>query len=266
MEHLLRSELFRVQKRHQTWLLGAVVVALVVLFYGGMTIAHAVRPDAEKLSALQLGTIHNNGLGVVGIIGSIVVAVFAASLIGSEYGWNTLRPALARARTRSAFLTAKWLTVAIYVIGLAVVGVVATIVAAITASLVAGAGFDGSLATALDAIMISGRFAAGLLPTAALAMSIALVARSNAAGIAIGITVSFVEPLVFLLLGGLSDVFATIQKAGIDWNARRLFTFGGDPTISSGDAWTSAGVLALWVALFVAVSYRVFARRDITSG
>jgi ABC-2 type transport system permease protein len=266
MEHLLRSELFRVRKRGQTWLLVAVVAAFVVLFYGGMTIAHAVRPDADKLDALRLATIHDNGLGVVGLIGSVVVAVFAASLIGSEYGWNTLRPALARARTRSAFLTAKWLTVALYAVGLAVVGVVATMAAAITASLVAGEGFDGSFATAIDAVTISGRFAAGFLPTAALAMAVALVARSNAAGIAIGITLSFVEPLVFMLLNAWSDVFATVQKAGIDWNAKRLFDFGGDPGISNGEAWTSAGVLAIWVALFVAVSYRVFARRDVTSG
>ena len=266
MEHLLRSELFRAQKRGQTWMLVAVVAALVVLFYGGMTIAHAVRPDAEKLDALRLATIHDNGLGVVGLVGSVIAAVFAASVIGSEYGWNTLRPALARARTRSAFLTAKWLTVALYVVGLAVVGVLATMAAAIAASLVAGAGFDGSFATAIDAVTTSGRFAAGFLPTAALAMSIALVARSNAAGIAIGITVSFVEPLVFLLLGAWSDVFATAQQAGIAWNANRLFAFGGDPGISNGDAWTSAGVLAVWAALFVAISYRVFARRDVTSG
>lgn len=266
MENLLRSELFRVRKRGQTWMLVAVVVAIVVLFYGAMTIANAVRPDAAKLDALRLATIHDNGLGLMGLIGSVVVAVFAASLIGSEYGWNTLRPALARARRRSALLTAKWLTVALYVVGLAVVGVLATIAAAITATLVAGAGFDGSFATAVDAVAISGRFAAGFLPTAALALAVALLTRSNAAGIAIGIAFGFVEPLVFALLGALSSVFATVEKAGIAWNANRLFTFGGDPGISSGDAWTSAGILAIWVALFVAVSYRVFARRDVTSG
>ena len=84
MEHLLRSELFRVQKRRQTWMLVAVVAALVVLFYGGMTIANAVRPDAAKLDALRLATIHDNGLGVVGLVGSVVAAVFAASVIVSE--------------------------------------------------------------------------------------------------------------------------------------------------------------------------------------
>ncbi len=200
------------------------------------------------------------------MIGAVLVAVFAASLIGSEYGWNTLRPALARARSRSAFLTAKWLTVALYVVGLAVVGVVATIAAAITATLVAGGGFDGSFSTAIDAVTTSGRFTAGFLPTAALAMSLALLMRSNAAGIAIGIAFGFVEPLLFALLGALSGVFVTIEKAGIAWNANRLFTYGSDPAIASGDAWTSAGVLAIWVALFVALSYRVFPRRDMTSG
>ena len=97
-------------------------------------------------------------------------------------------------------------------------------------------------------------------------MFVALLMRSNAAGIAIGIAYGFVEPVVFLLLSQVSGVFDTIKKGAIYWNTDRLFTLGGDNDVTTRDAWISAGVLALWVALFVAISYRVFNRRDVTSG
>lgn len=267
MEGLLRSEVFRARKRAQTWTLVAIVVAIEVLFYGGMTIAHFVRRDNEDfLDSLRMATIEDNGLSLIALIGSILVAVFASSLIGSEFGWNTLRPLLARARTRSSLLTAKWLTVLLYVATLSVIGVLVTMTAATVASLVAGEGVGWSPSTIVDAVAISGRFVVGLLPMAALAMFVALFARSNAAGIAIGIAYGFVEPVVFLLLSEVSGVFEAIKKGTIYWNTDRLFTFGGDNDVTARDAWLSAGVLALWVALFVAVSYRIFNRRDVTSG
>jgi ABC-type transport system involved in multi-copper enzyme maturation permease subunit len=250
-----------------TWILIAIVVGIEVIFYGGMTIAHFVRPNNQDLlESLRLATIEDNGLSLVALIGSILVAVFASSLIGSEFGWNTLRPLLARARTRSSLLTAKWLTVVLYVATLAVIGVVTTITAATIASVVAGEGTVWSVSTIIDTVAISGRFVMGLLPMAALAMFVAVLTRSNAAGIAISIAYGFIEPVVFLLLSQVSDVFDTIKKGAIYWNTDRLFTLGGNNDLTARDAWLSAGVLTLWVALFVAVSYRVFNRRDVTSG
>jgi ABC-2 type transport system permease protein len=264
---LLRSELFRVRRRTQSWILIAIVAAIAVLFYGSQTIAHFVQPDSQSiLERVRLSTIYDNGLAFVAPFGSILVVVFASSLIGSEYGWNTLRPVLARARSRSALLTAKWLTVALFVAVVAVVGVLTTILGATVASLVVGEGFDWSISTPFDTIAISARFVAGFLPTAALAMFVALAARSNAAGIAIGMSFRFVEPYLFVLLRQMNDVFDTIQKGTISRNDERLFSLGGANDLTRGDAWVSAGILAVWVALFVALSYRIFDRRDVTSG
>lgn len=267
MQGLLRSEVFRAQKRAQSWILVAIIVAIETLFYGGMTIAQAVREDGASLrESLLVATIEDNGLAFLGLVGPILAVIFASSLIGSEYGWNTLRPVLARARTRTALLSAKWLTALLYVAVLAAVGVLITMVAATVSSLVAGEGAGWSLSTLVDAVVISGRFVLGFLPLAALALFVALLARSNAAGIAIGVAYGFVEPVVLGLLGALSDVFETITKGSLYWNTERLLTLGGENDVTVNDAWASAGILALWVALFVALSYRVFGRRDVTSG
>jgi ABC-type transport system involved in multi-copper enzyme maturation permease subunit len=267
MQHLLRSELFRSRKRAQTWILFAIVLGIDLLFYGGFIIAHFARPDSQNIiDTLKLENIYDNGIAVVSLIGSIVAVVFGSSLIGSEFGWNTLRPVLARARTRSTLLTAKWLTVAIFTVALAAVAVLLTMVSAAVGSTLAGEGAGVAAGTLIDFVAVTLRLALGILPYAALAMCIALVMRSNAAGIAIGIALAFAEPILFALFGSLTDVFKTIEKGGISWNTNRILTYAGDNDITLSNVWTSIGVIAIWVALFAAVSYWIFNRRDVTSG
>lgn len=267
MQHLLRSEIFRSRKRAQTWIMVAIVLGLDLLLYVGLTIAHFARPDSQDvLDSLKLSNIYDSGMVVISLIGSIVAIVFASSLIGSEYGWNTLRPVLARARTRSSLLSAKWLTVGIFTLVVSALGVLVTMTAATVGSLLAGEGSDVTAGTLVDLIAVTARFTAGLLPYAALAMFLALLMRSNAAGIAIGIAFAFIESVLFLLLRQLSDVFETIEKGGISWNTNRLMTLGGDNNITASDAWASTGAVAIWVGLFVVLSFWFFNRRDVTSG
>lgn len=267
MFSLFRSELFRVQKRFQTWVLTSLVIVAVILFYGGFTIAHLVRPDSTNIiETLQVSKIYENGLGIAALMATIMAVIFSSSLIGSEYGWNTLRAVLARARSRTSLLSAKWLTVALFVVLLSAASVIVTFLASATGSVIANQPSGLHASTLIDVLAVTVRFAMALAPTAALAMFVALAFRSNAAGIAIGIALSFIEPLIFALLKAISSVFDTIEKGGLSWNANRLTTFGGDNDITASNAWASAGVLALWVLLFVALSYRIFTRRDVTSG
>jgi ABC-type transport system involved in multi-copper enzyme maturation permease subunit len=111
------------------------------------------------------------------------------------------------------------------------------------------------------------------IPYTAIAFMAALVTRSNAAGIAIGIGLTFVEPLLFPLLGLLSDVLDTVQEYGISWNVGVLTNISTQPggngfqdPVDASQVWQSTGVLAVYVAIAVIVTYIVFNRRDITSG
>lgn len=267
MQHLLRSELFRSRKRAQTWILFTIALGFVLLFYTGFVIAHFVRPESQNvIDTLKLQNIYDNGLGLFSLIASIIVVVFGSSLIGSEFGWNTLRPVLARSQSRASLLTAKWLTALIFTAIVSALGVLFAMISATIGSILAGEGSDVAASTLVDFVSASLRFTAGLFPYAALALFLALLMRSNAAGIAIGIAISFVEPLVFGLLSAITDIFDTIQKGGLSWNTNRVLTFGGDNDITASDAWVSFGASAIWVALFVGLSFWIFNRRDVTSG
>ncbi len=267
MGNLLKSEVFRSRKRAQTWIMLAIVLGLVLLLYGGLTIAAFVRSDPSGVEeALQLSEIHDTGLVVVSLIGTIIAVVFSSSLMGSEYGWNTMRPLLTRAKRRSDLISAKWMTAALYVGLVSLISVVITMAAAIVSTAITGGetSLSGSIVT--DAVFVTIRLAMNLLPYAAIAFFLALLLRSNAAGIAIGIATAFIEPIIFALLGALSDVFKSIQKGGISWNTDRVFRFGGDNDVLARDAWISAGVLSIWIAALVVLSLWIFNRRDVTSG
>ncbi len=200
------------------------------------------------------------------LIGFILIVVMAAGLIGNEYTWNTIRPLIARSRGRSALLTAKWITVAIYGVALFLFGLVVAIVFSAITSAIAG-NFEVVSGSLLGDWAVSfGRLVISNAPYAALAFTSALVTRSNAAGITVGLGLVFIEPLIWALLGLLSDGFDTAAEVGIAYNSELLASMNGQTeVVSTGDAWRAATLMAVHTAIFVAISYAVFRRRDITA-
>src|SRR5680860_319514 len=119
MIHMLHSELFRLRKRPQTWIMALIMVLGVGVVYGGLTIAALVLSDPEEAKeSLLLPKVFETGMQFVTLAGYILTVVVASSLIGNEYGWNTIRPLVARARSRNALLGAKWITVLLYSVAL----------------------------------------------------------------------------------------------------------------------------------------------------
>jgi ABC-2 type transport system permease protein len=268
MVNLLRSELFRAQKRFQSWLLLAIVLVGEIALYGTMVIVSLVRSDPDSVNRnIQLPKIYDTGLIIVNLVGTILVTIFAASLMGNEYSWNTLRPLLARSKSRASLLTAKWLTTFIYVLGLTIVSIVAVYGFSMLGSAIVGVDTGLSGSAIVDAIEVTARYSLALLPYAALGMFMAVLTRSNTAGIALSIALLLLEPALFAALGALSDVFDTIQKGGLAWNTTRLTEFGDSGSdVTASQALNSGIVTVVWVIALVLISYRVFTRRDVTSG
>jgi ABC-type transport system involved in multi-copper enzyme maturation permease subunit len=274
MLHALQSELFRLRRRPQTWIMPILATVFVGAFYAIIFLVYqfgSITDRPDMVNAARVDNIFSNGMQMFGFFGGILIVIVASSLIGSEFGWNTLRPLVARAASRSSLLSAKWVVVALYTVVLVVIGVLASLALAAIASLLMG--IDVSLPSALwdDYALGTLRWIAASLPYAVIAFAVALLTRSNAAGIAIGIGLSFVEPLIFGLLGLISDSFQNVQEYGIAWNVQQLVTL---PTIrnsqmepvAASQVWQSTGILAVYIAIFVVASYIVFNRRDITSG
>jgi ABC-type transport system involved in multi-copper enzyme maturation permease subunit len=64
----------------------------------------------------------------------------------------------------------------------------------------------------------------------------------------------------------VSDRFDTVRQFGLDFHAARLLGMNsGSERVTASQAWVSVGVLVLYTAAFVIVSYMVFNRRDVAS-
>jgi ABC-2 type transport system permease protein len=286
MLQLLRSEIYRLRRRWMPWILllliAVIGVGFYLLVYAGVQAqiqamhsgAIPPQPGAEEamnetLLELRPDHLQNFGVQIVSGIGSVMLIVFAASHMGTEFGWGTLRTLLAHGAGRGAFLGAKLLSVALFALIFMFVGVVAAIAGSYVAASVAGVDASG-----LDLGAVAG--AAGrsyytFLPYLALASLIALVARSAGAGIAAGLVVYFAESLVAQLLVSLNRDFATIVNYGISRNASALtrvaVTTSASPQTSFGtlpDQGQAAVVLAVYTVLFVAIAFWRLRSRDIT--
>lgn len=250
-------------------------VGFIAIFYAILFLVYQFGPTSDRpdmQESVMVSNIFENGMQMFGFFGGILMVIVASSLIGSEYSWNTLRPLVARASSRSGLLSAKWILVALYTLLMVLVGIVGSIVVSMVTSLL----MDTSVSIPAD---IWDDFAIGAvrwfvasIPYTALAFAVALITRSNAAGIAIGIGVSFVEPLIFGLISLLAETLEAVQEYGIAWNVQQLANIstqddGGfmDP-VPASQVWQSAGILGVYVAIFVVTSYVIFNRRDITSG
>jgi ABC-2 type transport system permease protein len=270
MFNLLRSELFRLRKRSQSWILVLIGIILVALFYSAFVIAYFSLSGGDKLDVqdgLLLKNVDENGMSIAVLFGSILLSIMAAGLIGSEYSWNTIRPLLARATSRSSLLTAKWITLLIYTVILTVIVVtIAPVALSAISSMITGESPGGTAEIYRGILYTTARILMTMLPTAALAFMLALVTRSIAAGIAVSIGIGFLEPAIFALLGQLSDTFDTIAKFGMAWPSEQLMTIAFDSDVTSGEAWRGAATLSVYTVVFVIISYIVFRRRDVTSG
>jgi ABC-type transport system involved in multi-copper enzyme maturation permease subunit len=273
---VLQGELFRLRKRAQTWIMPVLASMFILAYYGIGYTQYRSGSEADRLdmrqSVQQLSSIFENGMQVWRIVALVMIVVVASGLIGSEYGWNTLRPLVARSASRTDLLSAKWIVVGLYSVFMVVVGVLVSIAASAVVSTAMDANVSLPVMVWDDMVLGTARWVVATLPYAAIAFAAALLTRSNAAGIAIGIGVNFAELLLFGILSNVSSRFTTIMEYGINWNVQQVVNIttddGGtmmDP-VSSGQLGKSIAILTLYCLLAIAGTYLVFTRRDITSG
>jgi ABC-2 type transport system permease protein len=199
-----------------------------------------------------------------------MLIIFAASHMGTEFGWGTLRTLLASGLSRTEFLTAKLVTVALFALVFTIVGVVAAIVGSFVVS--TQAGFDTSGLDMGKVLSASWRTGYSFLPYLALASLIGLWSRSSGAGIAAGLVIYFAESIVMSLLISFNRDYATIANLGIARNVQSLsrVTISVAGSNSSANASTlpdqtqAAIVLAVWTVLFIALAFWRLRTRDIT--
>jgi ABC-2 type transport system permease protein len=286
MPRLLRSELYRLQRRWMPWILLGMIVLVAFTFYFLVWVSvraqiEAVRSGSipeppggtaaleETLRSIAPDRVPEFGIGVVTGLGSVMLIVFAASHVGTEFGWGTLRTLLAHGAGRGAFLAAKALSLVLFAAIFTVVGTVAAIAASYAVSAIAGT-TTGSGVDLGEVAKVASRGAYAFIPYMALAVVIAVWSRSAGAGIAAGLVVYFAESIVAGILVALNRDYSNIVNWGLSRNASAL-TRAGTPrgpaeagASTLPDPTQAAIVLGAYTLIFVILAYWRLRTRDVT--
>jgi ABC-2 type transport system permease protein len=266
-----RWEWFKLRRRWLPWILLAILVLISQLGPWGGFMAYrnlglqmgGPVPLAALRDSFTLPGSIGTALAPVQLISLVLLTVLAASVIGSEYGFGTLRPIVGRGTPRWAALGGKF--VMILAAALAALIVVAG-VTALSSILAAGpAGSATGTASWGDAALALGRTWTSFIPYLALVGAVTVLTRSASAGMAIGLGYYLGEPVLMTLLPLFSDWFRTAAEympvhVISAWTGRSSPLPFAQSSLETGGI---AALLALYTVAFAAFAFWLFQRRDI---
>ncbi len=231
----IQSEWLKTRKRPLTlWVIGILLTAL--LFYPpfmagiskylvidtsqGLSIWAGSLPEEALYVAQQmresvtLPRIIPTILGVAASLGRVLMVILGATIAGNEFTWGTARHLIGRTRDRLAFVSGKLVVLAGLVLLLLIAGLLAGALSGsgITPMVRDGITWD-FLTPGLFLRLPLALFLTTLtvLPYALLAFTIALITRSTAAGLSIGLlTLLIGEPILAQILASLSEPWSQL--------------------------------------------------------
>ena len=287
MTAILAAELLKVRGRWLPWVLWLVLVAMLALttfapYLEWKGDGGGFLEDFER-EAFVLPWSLTTTLNTIQSLGSILLGIVAASLVGTEYSWGTVRSCLVRGETRSRYLLTKLL-------GLTTVGLVL-----LTAAFAVGLIFtlittrladqpitldvpDGPSLPEVPLMFLRSAFS--VLPYALMAFLLAELFHSTAAGVGGGLVYVFVEGILLAILGNIGGVAADMRLllAGHHVNALLELNRIGAESISPGIVFRpqpeasdllppaqAAVALAAYCLFLVSTALWLFQRRDVRS-
>ena len=224
---LTRWEWFKLRRRWMPWILLAIITALPQLsLWGSVSGTFGSETEQAVRGADDVFLLFPNsvvgGLLVAQVYGIVLIMILAASLIGTEYGWGTLRTVLTQGTGRWPFLTSKLLLLALLGAAALLVGTAVWAVGSAIAMLTLG---DGAwLAESADWIEVvkwCGKAVFGLLPYIALAGFVAMLTSSSGAAIGLSLGYYLIESILVGVLFNF-DWFERVAEfligpAGYGW-------------------------------------------------
>lgn len=276
---MLKMEALKMRRRPMTWVTFLIVmlavVAIPVLGYIAINASTFANP-AQKAEELQSFLLPNGitlGLEISTIVGSIVLTVLAAGIIGSEYGWGTTRVLVGSGADRTRLMVAKILYVALITLMFVLAGTFVGSLTSLAVTVVTGneltlGGFSGAWLVDLALMLLRGFFVTFV--SAVIGFAVASMTRSLAAGIAVGIGIGALEPILSALLSLAGTVGDIVNQFLLFPNINSIVALNGfgevTPPANALNPWQAAAVLTGYIVLLLGASIIIFRRRDIPSG
>lgn len=284
MLRLIGAELFKLRKRPMTTILVLILIGLMVLFYlllfaisrvelpgpGGQQVG-----DLGELLGLRVALPF--AMSLIPSFGTVLAVILAASAMGNEYNWRTIRTAVVSSQSRSALLMAKLVAMGLLILVGMVIGLAAGFIMSLITTAIGGYSFDLSFAGGgylWDQFLQFWRTFYVLLPYVLAAFMFSIVGRSAMPGIGLGIGVLFLESIVATFMTLAGGWVARIPDYLPSANVRALtsladlpagFSVGmGGGLVETPGPVQGAIILAAYNVVFLAIAFYFFRKRDVT--
>ena len=288
---MIGAEFLKLRKRSLTRVLVFIlagIVALVNLLL--LAVSKADLPArgtgqgmANMSKLLGLSSAVPFTLSLIASFGVVLAIILAASSMGSEYNWKTIRTAIISSESRFKFLTAKLISLGIMIITGMVIGVVVGIIMSFITNAIGGNTFDFSYLTGSyvwQQFLQFWRTFYTIIPFALLGFTMSIVGRSAMPGISTGIGVVFLESIITafmrLVQTGQYSWIAKVPDYLLNANVQAITALnelpqgfgrmgGGVGATDTAPSVTHAYVtLGIYALAFLVLAYYLFRKRDIT--
>ena len=201
---LVRAELLKMRRRWATFVVLAVALVLMVAIFLIAGAAGAFAIGGFGLIEFPAAYSYINQFCFS--LGGLLAVVYAAVYVGADWNWGVVRNVVARGESRTNYLLAKGIALAIvlaiaivlmYAVGIATLYVVGFLFHVPVASPLRANGLSDLLSNMLLGYPV-------LLERAALGFGVAVLLRSQVAGAVMGIVLFLGEGIVKLILTGLT--------------------------------------------------------------
>lgn len=195
---LIGAELLKMRRRTATYVVLGVLLILTVLL---MALVASDRDVARPL--LQFPTLWTTVADFpFGLLGTMLAVAYAAAIAGADWNWGVLRNVIARGESRVSYVLAKAVAIALVLgIGVLIVMVAGVLFGVLVASLQGIALGNPVSSTSLE--LLGRQLLFGypvLLERAAIGFAVAIILRSQLAGVVVGIVLYVGETIVTAML------------------------------------------------------------------
>ncbi len=286
MTKIIRAELLKLRKRSLTRILLYVLIGIMILLHLLLFLVSRITIPGQTLqgtgnlqSLLGLPMSIPFALTILTSFGAVLAVILVASSVGNEYNWRTIRIALISSEGRLKFLGAKLISIAIIILIGMVIGLATGFIMGLITTAIGGNSFDFSFATGgyfWDQFLQFWRTFFVILPFTLLGCLFAIVGRSAMPGIAIGIGILFLEPIIttFMKLAGgwvakIPDYLFNANVNAINALNKLPIPGGFNGGLGGSSSQTPSvthafAVLSVYIVIFAGVAFYLFRKRDVT--
>jgi ABC-type transport system involved in multi-copper enzyme maturation permease subunit len=280
---LVGMELYKLRRRMMSKVLGIISVLAVVLVFLLLALLSAVESTHSTSVLLRLPLSLYVAIQIAFTLGRILIVILVGVITGAEYSAGTIRLMFTRGPSRSQFLLSK-IGVAICCIVIGVLGItLISILLGQVLNLLTGVGTSFSVSTAWSghALLYLLITMLGLFVYAMMALFLATLARSTAAGIA-GVLVwaLVIEPVLGVICNGIASItngttadflraipnyFIGNNISALQQNQEVVLFLAAQANPQPLSDIHALLVLAGYLILFIGLAWWVNERRDVTN-